>query len=110
MSAHLSAEDRFNLEVLKLLVTVAWVDGEVDQQEARMVLGLGRSWVVPELELQHLLQAVKAGQHPGEPDYALLRPRGDEVLEAARALTLADGKPRTEELALLEKVRAALAA
>ncbi len=106
--AHLSDDDRFNLEVLKLLLTVAWVDGEVDQHEANMVLGLGRSWVVPEAELQQLMQSIKAGQPPSDPDYALLRPRADEALQAARALMLADGKAKSEEIALLKKVKAAL--
>jgi uncharacterized membrane protein YebE (DUF533 family) len=69
----LSAEDTFNLEVLKLLLFVAWVDGEVDQQEAQMVLGLGRSWLVPEPELKALMDDQKAGKKPGEPDWALLK-------------------------------------
>ena len=69
----LSVEDTFNLEVLKLLLFVAWVDGEVDQQEAQMVMGLGRSWSVPELALKALMDDMKAGKKPGEPDWALLK-------------------------------------
>jgi uncharacterized membrane protein YebE (DUF533 family) len=104
----LSDDDRFNLEVLKLLLTVAWVDGEVDQTEANMVMGLGRSWTVPEGELQHLMQSIKLGQRPAEPDYALLRTRPDDALQAARALMLADGKAKGEEISLLKKVKASL--
>ncbi len=105
----LSTEDTFNLEVLKLLLTVAWVDGEVDQHEAQMVMGLGRSWTVPEADLQHLMAGVKAGQKPGEPDWALLKTRADDAIMAARALVLADGKVKPEESALLKKVLASLA-
>lgn len=101
-------DDRFNLEVLKLLVTVAWVDGQVDQREANMVLGLGRSWTVPELELQQLMHRLNRGERPNEPDYALLRARPDDALQAARALMLTDGKAGGEELALLKKVQTAL--
>jgi tellurite resistance protein len=109
MTEHLSEEVTFNLEVLKLLLTVAWVDGEVDQQEANMLLGLGRSWTVPERALQQLMQTIKAGERPTEPDYALLRTRKDDALQAARALMLADGKAKSEEIALLKRVQAALA-
>lgn len=104
----LSTDDRFNLEVLKLLLHVAWVDGAVDQAEANMLLGLGRSWSVPEVALQKLLEAVKAGRRPAEPDWELLRSRSDETLQAARALVLADGRVQKEEIALLKNVQAAL--
>lgn len=104
----LSTEDTFNLEVLKLLVNVAWIDGEVDQREAQMLLGLGRSWTVPEPELQALLAAVKAGDKPGEPDWALLKTRADDVVSAARALVLTDGAVHKEESVFLKKVVASL--
>ncbi|MCU0696123.1 MAG: TerB family tellurite resistance protein [Myxococcaceae bacterium] len=104
----LSNDDTFNLEVLKLLLHVAWVDGAVDQAEANMLLRLGRSWTVPEVALQKLLEAVKAGRRPAEPNWELLRQRSDEVLQAARALVLADGKVQREEIALLKNVQAAL--
>jgi hypothetical protein len=103
-----SAEDTFNLEVLKLLLTLAWVDGEVEQHEAQMVMGLGRSWGVPEMSLRALMDDVKAGKRPGEPDYALLKTRADEAITAARALVLSDGKIAPEESALLKRVVAAL--
>ena len=103
-----SAEDTFNLEVLKLLLNVAWVDGEVDQQEAQMVMGLGRSWGVPEMSLRALMDDLKVGKKPGEPDWVLLKTRADDAITAARALVLADGKVKPEESALLKKVVALL--
>jgi hypothetical protein len=104
----LSHDDQFNLEVLKLLLHVSWVDGAVDQQEANMLLGLGRSWSVPEVALQKLMEAVKSGRRPSEPNWDLLRERSDETLQAARALVLADGKVQKEEIALLKNVQVAL--
>lgn len=104
----LSDEDAFNLEVLKLLLNVAWVDGEVEQHEANMLLGLGRSWSVPEAALQKLMEGLEAGKRPAEPDYALLRGRADDAMQAARALVLADGKVMPEETQLLKRVQAVL--
>lgn len=105
----LSDDDRFNLEVLKLLLNVAWADGEVAPPEVNMVLGLGRSWSVPEPELQKLIEHSRTTR-PSEPDFVLLRTRADDAMEAARALVLADGKVAPEESALLKKVQAALVA
>lgn len=104
----LTAEDQFNLEVLKLLLHVSWVDGAVDQSEANMLMGLGRSWTVPEVALQKLMEAVKAGRKPSEPNWELLRQRADDALQAARALVLADGKVQKEEIALLKNVQTLL--
>lgn len=110
MSARLSEEDQFNLEVLKLLLAVAWVDGQVDQHEVNVVLGLGRSWTVPEAALQALHRAIREGKRPAEPDWALLKTRPDDALQAARALMLADGKATNEEIALLRRLKERLAA
>ncbi len=104
----MASEEAFNVEVLKLLVQVAWVDGVIEQREALMVMGLGRSWTVDEPTLQGLLADMRAGRRPELPNLEVLRPRADEALEAARALMLSDGKVRAEEKALLEKVAAAL--
>jgi hypothetical protein len=74
-----------------------------------MILGLGRSWLVPEPALQKLARGIHAGERPSEPDFVLLRARSDDVLQAATALVLADGKVKPEETELLKKVRLALA-
>lgn len=103
------SSDTFNLEVLKLLLHVAWVDGAVDQQESQMILSLGRSWTVPEGALQALLEDVKEGKKPAEPDWALLKTRADDAVMAARTLVLADGKVKADESALLKKIVATLA-
>lgn len=101
--------DAFNLEVLKLLLHVAWVDGAVDQHESQLILSLGRSWTVPEGALQALLESVKEGKKPDEPDWALLKTRADDAVMAARTLVLADGKVKAEESVLLKRIVATLA-
>ena len=106
----LSADDRFNLELLGLLLHLAWADGAVAPQEVDMIFGLGRSWLVPGPELRRLHASLEAGERPPEPDYPLLRTRAEEALEAASALVLTDGRVHPAEAALLERVRAALGA
>ncbi len=99
-----SDADRFNLEVLRLLLQLAWGDGRVEPAEAQMILGLGRSWSVPEPELAELSRQLEAGARLLPPNLALLRTRKDDVLEAARALTRTDGHLGTEEEELLAQV------
>jgi uncharacterized tellurite resistance protein B-like protein len=104
----LSAEDRFNIEVIKLLLQVAWVDREITQAERRVVLGLGRSWSVPEGELHSLMDRLEIGGTLPEPDMEVLRTRPDDVLEAARALCVSDGKLAEGEKTMLERITARL--
>jgi uncharacterized tellurite resistance protein B-like protein len=105
-----STEDRFNIEVIKLLLQVAWIDRELTQSERLVIMGLGRSWNVPEGELHTLLDRLKAGGALPEPDLSVLRSRPDDVLEAARALCVSDGKLAEGEKALLERITTMLAA
>ena len=100
----LSTEDRFNIEVIKLLLQVAWVDRELSQAERLVIMGLSRSWNVPEAELTTLLNVLRAGGAMPEPDLEVLRTRPDDVLEAARALCVSDGQLAQGEKALLERI------
>src|SRR5512144_1383635 len=103
-----TAEDTFQLEVLKLLLKFAHADGKVDARELLMVKGLGRKNAVPEAELTKLLEGEAKGLPPPEPDFAILKQRPDDVLEAALAMITSDGRIHPEEKALLAKVRDAL--
>jgi tellurite resistance protein len=99
------SDDRFNLEVLKLLLQVAWSDLELDRREADLVLGIGRSWFVPEEELEVLEALLRAGGPLPAPDLAFLRTRKQEVLEAAQAIVLADGHFADDEEEMLQQIR-----
>ena len=102
----LTEDDTFNIEVLKLLLYVASIDGEVGKHESQMVQGLGRSWSVPEPILQKLL---KEGDAHEEPNWTLLKSRSEEAIMAARTLVLADGVVNPEESMMLKKVKMSLA-
>jgi uncharacterized membrane protein YebE (DUF533 family) len=101
-------DDRFNLEVLKLMLQMAWSDGHIDMREVGTLLGAARSWGVPELELAALKKGLESNQAPPAPDLALLRDHPDEVFEAIRALMASDGKVDEAEQLLFEELRAIL--
>jgi tellurite resistance protein len=98
-------EDHFNIEVLKLMLQLAWSDDRIDVQEVGTILGAARSWGVPEPEVAALKKALEGGVTLPAPDLGLLRGRADEVLEAARALIASDGKLQASEQEMLEELR-----
>ncbi|MCI0572433.1 MAG: TerB family tellurite resistance protein [Myxococcaceae bacterium] len=103
-----SDEDRFNTEVIKLLLKVAWSDRSLSPREPQVIFGLGRSWNVPEHALQELLHKLQQGNALPEPDMVILRTRPDDVLTAARALAASDGRMGEEERRLIEQIDARL--
>jgi tellurite resistance protein len=103
-----STEDRFNTEVIKLLLQVAWSDRQLSHAEQLVVFGLGRSWNVPEKELQSLLEKLKAGGPLPEPDIEVLRTRPDDVMVAVRALAVSDGKFADSEKDMIERIKSKL--
>lgn len=103
--ARLSADDLFNIEVLKVMLQLAQSDGRVDPREAGVILGSARSWGVPESELSALKKSLEQGTPPPAPDLALLQGRSDEVFEAIQALIASDGELQAEEKELLAELR-----
>ena len=106
--ARLTTEDRFNIEVLKLMLQMAWSDGKLDAQEAGVILGAARSWGVPESEVAALRRAMESQNAPLAPDLSLLRGRSDEALEAVRAVIASDGRLEAAEQEMLQELRVIL--
>lgn len=106
--ARLTAEDQFNIELLKLMLQVAWSDGQVATREAGVILGAARSWGVPEAEVTALRRAMQSQNAPPAPDLAVLRERADEALEAMRAVIVSDGRLERSEKEMLEELRVIL--
>ncbi len=100
----LTPEDRFNIEILKLLIQVAWNDEHITGRERVVVLGLGRHWKVPEPELHALEQQLLAGHRLPPPDLGLLRSNPQKVLSAAAALASADGRIEDAERELIQQI------
>lgn len=103
--SQITADDLFNVEVIKLMIQLAWSDGRLDAREAGLIQGVARSWSVPEPEFAALKKLLAHGGTPPAPDLALLRDRPDEVFEAVRALIASDGQLQAEEKELLEELR-----
>ncbi len=103
--ARLTAEDDFNIEVLKLLLQLAWSDERVAPEEVGLILGAARSWGVPEAEVGALKACLDGKELLPAPDLGLLRERPDAVFEAVRALIACDGHLQAAESEMLDELR-----
>ncbi|QRK10531.1 TerB family tellurite resistance protein [Archangium violaceum] len=98
-------DDRFHIELLKLLLHVAWSDDEIDPHEARALLGAARRWKVPLPELQRLERCLDTGEPLPAPNLGLLRQHPDEVLATVRTLIESDASVHLSEQEMLAQIR-----
>ena len=98
-------DDRFYIELLKLLLHVAWSDDEVDVSEARALLGAAQRWKVPLSELQRLERCLEQGEAMPAPNLGLLRQRPDDVLATVRMLISSDTTVHLSEQEMLSQIR-----
>jgi uncharacterized tellurite resistance protein B-like protein len=96
--------DPFHLEVLKLLVHIAWADGAVDPVEIAAVEELAHSWSVDPAAIADITERMRRGQPRPPPNMQLLKARPDDVMDAVRKVVMSDGKLDLEELDVLGTV------
>ena len=91
-----------SLRALTRVATSDWVEERGLREPAQRLVQAGaRNGIVA---AGKLMEAVKSGRRPSDPNWELLRSRSDDTLQAARSLVLADGKVQKEEIALLERL------
>ena len=98
-------DDRFHIELLKLLLHVAWSDDELSPEEIRALLAAAQRWSVPLAELQRLERGLASGEPLPAPNMGLLRARPQEVLDAARALIESDAQVLFAEEEMFAQIR-----
>lgn len=100
-----SSDAVVNVEVLKLLLQVAWADDVLAPEEREAVVRLGESWRVPPETLAWLLQHLDAGRPLPQPNLALLREHHRAVVQAAEWFIGADGVVTDAEKDFVATVR-----
>ncbi len=98
-------DERFYIELLKLLLQVAWSDDELDPREAHALIGAARRWSVPPHELQRLERCLELGEPLPVPNLGLLRQSPEEVLSTVRTLIATDSQVHFAEEEMLGPVR-----
>jgi uncharacterized tellurite resistance protein B-like protein len=98
----------FALELVKLLVQVAWADHDVAPAEAEALLAFARRSGLNDAELADL-SAMLTGRAPlSPPNLGLLKPRRTDVLRAVKELLLSDLHVAEEEEDVLDQIAALL--
>jgi uncharacterized tellurite resistance protein B-like protein len=98
----------FALELVRLLVQVAWADHDVAPAEAEALLTFARRSGLGATELEGL-SAMLAGRKPlVPPNLGLLKERRTEVLRAVKELLLSDLEVAEEEEEILSQIAALL--
>ncbi|ATB30241.1 TerB family tellurite resistance protein [Melittangium boletus] len=98
-------DERFYIELLKLLLHVAWSDDELNPREAQALLGAAQRWKVPLHELQRLERCLELGEPLPAPNLGLLRQSPDEVLSTVRTLIHSDAQVHFAEEEMLAQLR-----
>ena len=98
-------EPRFLVEVLHVLVHLAFADGKVTEDESQAILATGRRNALPPDEIA-ALEAALAGRAPLPPlDLEYLRDHRAHVLEVARIFVAGNGLVSAEVRVLTELAR-----
>ena len=83
-------DPRFQVEVLRLLVQVAFANDEITKAESEAILGKARARGVPATEVQCLADALAGKAPPPAPDLGVLRLHREEVMTLAREFAALD--------------------
>jgi hypothetical protein len=99
----------FRVEVLKLLLQVAWADHEIQPDEAHTIRDIARQYRLDQDQLAEL-ERYLAGQEPlPAPNLGVLRERKQEVMIAVQTLLLSDLQVVSEEREVLAEIETLLA-
>ena len=101
------ADPRFQVEVLRLLVQVAFANDVITPAESAAILGQARARGVPATEVESLEAALAGTAPPRAPDLGMLRLYREDVIRLARELaSLDEGGDEAEGqlVALLEEL------
>lgn len=98
----------FALELVKLLVQVAFADHEVAPAEAEALLRFGRTNGLADEELAKLSDMLSGRTPLAAPNLGLLKQRRTEVLRAVKDLLLSDLSVADEEEEVLSQIAALL--
>jgi uncharacterized tellurite resistance protein B-like protein len=96
--------DVFELEVVKLLLQVAWADNDVAPEEAEALMQRAREISLSEAHIQELATYLRGEAPLPLPNLGLLRTRRAEVLKHVKRMLEADLQVRDEESEILEQI------
>jgi len=97
--------ERIGVEILKLMIQMAWADHEVVPEEADFILSLAEQVGASEFDKELFRQCLRDEAQLPAPDFGLLRQHKDAAIEAAQRLIAIDGRIAEDEQATLVSLR-----
>jgi hypothetical protein len=102
------SEPNISLEVVKLLLQVAWADHDVADAEAEAILDFARRHALGPSDLAAVEAALKAGASLPVPNLGALKPHRERVLGELHELLVRDLHVSDEEASIVEQVSSLL--
>lgn len=103
-----SSAGGLEVEIIKLLLQVAWADHEVEEREVEHILELGKRASMSREELAALRDNLLNQKQLPPPNFARLREDPDAVMDAVRGLVGSDGFVVDDEAELMEEIHSLL--
>ena len=103
------AGSRLTLETIRLLLVVAWADGEIAPEEYDYLLRMARNGGMSEEQVLSLDGAMRDRSTLRRPDLEYLKPYRTQVLAHVQALIAADEHVAPQETEILHKIAVLLA-
>lgn len=100
----MTESERLNLEILGLLLQVAWADEEVVAREAVAIMGRAHSLNVDEAHIELLEGCLRGEKTLPPPDMGFLRQHRDAALSAVRTLISGGEQISEEESAVIAEI------
>jgi len=98
-------DERLTLEILSLLLQVAWADDEIASQEASHILDTAREANLGDDIVDRLDKCLKGTATLPPPNIGYLREHRDETMAAVKRLIGVDGRIDVEEERVLVVIR-----
>ena len=96
--------ERVAVELLKLMVQLAWADHEVVPDESIFILDIAERVGASEFDMELFRQCLRDEAALPAPDLALLRHHKDAAMEAARQVISIDGRIARDEREMLAQL------
>jgi hypothetical protein len=100
----MSTQPDLHLEVIKLLLQVAWADHEVQPAERSVLLSYAREHGMPMEELKELSKYVKGEAPLPPPDLGYIRQHREQAMAAVCTLLGSDKRLKEDESEILAQL------
>ena len=102
------SDERLNLEILGLLLQVAWADGAIEARESAHILERAKASGLDESVVQRLDACLRGEATLPPPDLGYLRSHKDQVMAAVERFVGGDDATDADTETLIDEVRALL--